>query len=341
MTFRVTPSSAGSVRQLREHRRRLVHAQVASSRTYTITQVGAPSGWFASSTLAAGSPGQVTPHVYDKLRVKVGTGNVTIPAAAPNSDRSPTARGGTWALSSNDPALPAGCGLRIALLIDLSSSITPAILPTYKAAARAFVESLKGTPSSVAIYTFGTTAPAPGANNANLAPVSVVTQAGVTTLVNKINRLTVPSGSATNWDAGFWQIVRDNPARHYQSAIILTDGDPTRYGPTGNLGGTGNLTRFAEVENGIFSANALKNQGTSVLSVGIGTSSHGLRYTENIRAISGPVENKDYYNTDFERLSAVLAQLALRNCAGLDLTKTAAPATYSPCRRSGSPTSTG
>ena len=328
VTFRVTPSSAGQSDSCVSTAAGLCTLKVASSRTYTITQVGTPSGWFASSSLAAGSPGQVTPHVYDMLSVKVGTGNVTVPAAAPNSDRSATARGGTWALSRSDPALPEGCGLRIALLIDLSSSITPAILPSYKAAARAFVEALKGTPSSVAIYTFGTTAPAPGANDTNLAPVSVASQAGVTTLVNKINRLTVPSGSATNWDAGLWQIVRDNPARHYQSAIILTDGDPTRYGPPGNLGGTGSLTRFAEVENGIFSANALKNEGTSVLSVGIGASSHGLRYTENIRAISGPVENKDYYNTDFERLSAVLAQLALRNCAGLDLTKTAAPATY-------------
>jgi hypothetical protein len=328
VTFQVTPSSAGQSDRCVSTAAGLCTLHVASSRTYTITQVGTPNGWFASSSLAAGSLGQVTPRVYDRLSVEVRTGNVTIPVAAPNSDHSPTARGGTWALSRGDPALPEGCGLRIALLIDLSSSITPAILPTYKAAARAFVEALKGTPSSVAIYTFGSTAPAPGANNANLAPVSVVSQAGVATLVNKINGLTVPSGSATNWDAGFWQIVRGNPTYHYQSAVILTDGDPTQYGPQGNLGGTGSLTRFAEVENGIFSANALKKEGTSVLGVGIGTSGHALRYTENIRAISGPVENRAYYNTDFERLSAVLAQLALRNCAGLDLTKTASPATY-------------
>ena len=150
------------------------------------------------------------------------------------------------------------------------------------------MESLKGTPSSIAIYTFGTTAPAPGANNATLAPVSVANQAGVNTLVSKINRLTVPTSSGTNWDAGFWQIVRDIPIHHYQSAIIVTDGDPTYYGPSGN-GGRGNLTRFTETENGIFSANALKNEGTSVLSVGIGTSSQGLAYTDNIRAVSGPV----------------------------------------------------
>ncbi len=327
-TFRVTPASAGLPDTCVSTAAGLCTLNVSANRTYTIAQVGAPRGWFASSSLDAGTIGKVTSRAYNTLSVAVGTGNVTIPVAASNSDTSATARSGTWALSRDDPALPEGCGLRIALLIDLSGSITQAILPTYKAAARAFVESLKGTPSSIAIYTFGTTAPAPGANNATLAPVSVANQAGVNTLVSKINRLTVPTSSGTNWDAGFWQIVRDMPTYHYQSAIIVTDGDPTYYGPSGSLGGKGNLTRFAETENGIFSANALKNEGAAVLSVGIGTSSHGLRYIDNIRAVSGPVEHSDYFNTDFDTLSAVLARLALRNCAGLDLAKSAAPATY-------------
>ena len=327
-TFRVAPASAGLPDTCVSTAAGLCTLSVNGGRTYTITQVGAPSGWFASSSLTAGTAGQVTSRGYDTLSVAVGTGNVTIPVPAPNSDTSPTARSGTWALSRDDPPLPDGCGLRIALLIDLSSSISQAILPTYKAAARAFVESLEGTPSSIAIYTFGTTGPAPGANNVTLPPVSVADQAGVATLVRKIDGLTVPAGSGTNWDAGFWQIVRDMPAYHYQSAIIITDGDPTYYGPPGSLGGRGNLTRFAETENGIFSANALKNEGTSVLGVGIGTSKQGLRYTDNIRAVSGPVENTDYFNTDFETLSAVLANLALRNCAGLGLAKKAAPAIY-------------
>jgi hypothetical protein len=328
VTFQVTPSSAGLPDACVSNAAGSCTLTVKADRTYKITQVGTPSGWFASTSLAAGTGGQVTARAYDTLSVPVGTGNVIIPVAAPNSDTSATARSGTWALSREDPALPEGCGLRIALLIDLSSSITQAVLPTYKAAARAFVEALQGTPSSIAIYTFGTTAPAPGANNANLAPVSVADPAGVTTLVRKINGLSVPASSGTNWDAGFWRIARDIPVYHYQSAIIITDGDPTYYGPSGSLGGRGNLTRFAETENGIFSANALKNEGTSVLSVGIGTSTQGLPSTENIRAVSGPVEYSDYFNTDFDTLSAVLAKLALRNCAGLGLAKSAAPAAY-------------
>jgi hypothetical protein len=325
-TFRVTPASAGSADTCVSTAAGTCTLNVTANRTYTVTQVAAPAGWFDNPALATGSGVALVSRAYNSLRVAVRTANVTIPAAAANSDPSPTARSGTWALSTNDPPLPAACGLRIALLIDLSGSIRPN-LRTYQAAARAFVESLAGTPSSIAIYTFGTAAPAPGVNNATLAPVSVATRAGVDRLVSKINGLTVPASSGTNWDAGLWQIVRDNPVRHFQSTFIITDGDPTYYGPTGN-GGRGNTTRFAEVENGIFSANAVKEQGTSVISVGIGTATEGLASTDNIRAVSGPAANTDYFNTDFRLLSHVLAQLALRNCAGLDVTKTAAPTTY-------------
>ena len=86
----------------------------------------------------------------------------------------------------------------------------------------------------------------------------MATPAGVARLVSKINGLTVPASSGTNWDAGLWQIARDNSRYHFQSTFIITDGDPTFYGPTGN-GGRGNTTRFTEVENG-FSANG-RNTG--------------------------------------------------------------------------------
>jgi hypothetical protein len=326
VTFRVRPASTGLADTCASTAAGTCTLNVAANRTYTVTQVAAPAGWFDSPALATGSGTALVSRPYNSLSVAVRNANVTIPVAAPNSDASPTARSGTWALSTNDPPLPDVCGLRIALLIDLSGSVRPN-LRTYKAAARAFVESLAGTPSSIAIYTFGTVAPVPGAADATLAPVSVATKAGVDRLVDKINGLTVPASSGTNWDAGLWQIVRDNPVRHFQSTFIISDGDPTFYGPTGN-GGRGNATRFTEVENGVFSANAVKEQGTSVIGVGIGTAHEGLASTDNIRAISGPSANTDYFNTDFQRLSYLLAQLALRNCAGLEITKTAAPATY-------------
>jgi hypothetical protein len=326
VTFRVAPASAGFADTCVSTAAGRCTLNVTANRTYTVTQVAAPPGWFANRALATGSGAAVVSRPYHSLGVRVGTGNVTIPDAAPNRDPSPTARSGTWAVSTDDPPLPAVCGLRIALLIDLSGSVSPN-LATYKAAARAFVESLAGTPSSIAIYTYGTTAPARGATNGTLAPVSVDGKAGVATLVSKINGLKVPPSSGTNWDAGLWQIVRDNPRYHFQSTVIITDGDPTFYGPAGD-GGRGNTTRFEEVENGVFSANALKAQGTKVISVGIGTAHEGLASADNLRAVSGPSADSDYFNTDFQRLSRLLAQLALQNCAGLDVTKTAAPSTY-------------
>jgi hypothetical protein len=162
------------------------------------------------------------------------------------------------------------------------------------------VEALRGTPSSIAIYTFGTSAPANNTNDANLVPpVSVATPAGVAELVNKINGLTVPSNSGTNWDAGLWQVARHDPVHHYQSTIILTDGDPTYYGPVNDLGGRGNLTRFAEVENGVFSANALKDQGTSVLGVGIEAQATACR----IPTTSGPSPDRSRTGTTSTRTS--------------------------------------
>jgi hypothetical protein len=59
---------------------------------------------------------------------------------------------------------------------------------------------------------------------------------------------------------------------NYQAVIVLTEGNPTRYGPLANPGGVTFpvTTRFAEVENGIFSANSPKDEGTPVLAMGIG-----------------------------------------------------------------------
>ena len=144
MTFRVTPASTGFADTCVSTAAGACTLQVSANRTYTVTQAGTPAGWFDNPSLATGSGRAVVSRVYNSLRVAVGNANLTIPAPAPNSDTSPTARSGTWALSKDNHQLPAVCGLRIALLIDLSGSVSPN-LATYKAAARAFVESLAGT----------------------------------------------------------------------------------------------------------------------------------------------------------------------------------------------------
>ena len=110
---------------------------------------------------------------------------------------------------------------------------------------------------------------------------------------------------------------------HYDAVIVLSDGDPTVYGPTG-IGQTATaITRFIDVENGIFSANALKAKGTKVISVGINATS---ATTLNLRAISGTVQRRDYFTTDWVQLETALRAVALANCGGsVNVTKLVLP----------------
>ncbi len=133
---------------------------------------------------------------------------------------------GFWQNSYKNPAALAKCGLNIAVLADLSSSVNASALADLKEAATAFVTALTGTPSTISLYTFGTTAPAPGANNSNLTGQSALNSAQMTALKNKIAGLTVPGSSYTNWDAGLWQLQ----GGAFDQVIVITDGNPTAYG---------------------------------------------------------------------------------------------------------------
>src|SRR5699024_3939294 len=86
----------------------------------------------------------------------------------------------------------------------------------------------------------------------------------------------------TNWDRGIHQVAADK--QDFDLAIVITDGLATFSGsPTS---GPGNYTRLVETEQAIFSANALKGEGTRVLAVGVGDGMSGAPH--NLRAVSGP-----------------------------------------------------
>ena len=161
-----------------------------------------------------------------------------------------------------NPVAPTKCGLDVALILDVSGSVSGS-LPALKLAATAFTNSLVGTPSQLALFTFAATAPAPGANNQNRPLTPVSTQAGADTVNAWINGVT--AGGTTNWDRGLFQVQQSTA--QFDIAVIITDGNPTVYG---NTEGPGNYTRFREVENGIFSANAVKAEGTRMLAFGVG-----------------------------------------------------------------------
>jgi uncharacterized repeat protein (TIGR01451 family) len=296
---------------------------VTNGQTYTVTESAAPAGWFLSPYLGVGTSTTLAAQDYAKVSVNVPASAtaISVPPPGSSSNSNNTYRSGVWAASRDNPAAPAACGLNVALLFDLSGSIAPN-LAQFKAAGVNFVRALQGTPSSVALYTFSSTAPANTTNNANVPLTSVSTAALAAPLISRINGFTATGG--TNWDRGIWQIAADTP--HYDITLVLTDGDPTYFGtgPTGS----GSNTRFAEIENGIFAANALKLKGTRVIVIGIGSFTRALGSVNNLKAISGPNLNSDFFLTSFGDLGSVLQDLALHNCAGITIKKTAAPATY-------------
>lgn len=274
---------------------------------FWVRQAGAaPGGYFANPTLAIG--GDTTSQTYQfrtGVQLRGGTTYTSTTDFMVSSGRGFTASGGIWQSSLTNPGLPPQCGLRVALVVDLSGSVGRYITEM-RGAASTFVDSLTGTPSSVALFTFADDAPAVTGANLGLTPVS--TPAGAQTVKNRI--ATYTAGFDTNWDRGLYQVAASSTA--FDVAVVLTDGNPTVYAAHE---GPGDLTRFREVENGVFSANAVKAEGTRVIAVGVGDGLGGA--PDNLRAISGSSAGSDYYQTDdYAEAGEALRDLALGACTG-------------------------
>ncbi len=270
---------------------------------YWIRETTAPAGFSIAQTLDTGTSSVTNPTIYNPLFTGNVANNTTRTFPEAGTGGSLTSRGNFWADIRDNPGLPGECGLNIALLIDTSGSIGGDI-GNVKTAAKGFVDVLTGTPSQIALYSFSTNA------SARLASTPVSDTNGANAVKTAINNLPNPNGS-TNWDQGLFQIAA--APMHYDAVIMLTDGNPTVYGPPPETG-PGSNTRFREVENGIFSANALKAKGTKIVAVGVGNGVTGAK--ENLQAISGTVEGTDYVQTGYPRLAKVFRDLALSTCKG-------------------------
>jgi uncharacterized repeat protein (TIGR01451 family) len=299
--------------------------------------------YFLNPTLGVGpvtgGPGGssgVIPVNYNSFTVTVN-GDTTFPVG--NTSTTPastvgdvTARSGRWAVSRYNPPPPALCSRRVALLFDLSASITAPLLAMYKTAATNFLNALRGTATTVEIFTFGTTASVTGNLSTSFAPGITDNPADVARLLGYVNGLTLPSGQYTNWDAGIWQIATVG-GPPFNEALVLTDGDPTAMSSTGapDSGASSVRTRLRSVEAGIFAANALKAKGTRVIAVGLEPSAAGIDNAgsiANLHAISGADRGSDYYLIPFASLEGVLESLALKDCATLSIVKTGSPKVY-------------
>ncbi|MBO3088857.1 DUF7927 domain-containing protein [Cellulomonas dongxiuzhuiae] len=293
-------------------------------RRFWVVQTGVPEGFTQNSVLRTGSGSgtgsELTPYQFrtgEYLRAgNTYTSQSDFMVGTGGTNRS--ASGGTWQQSRVNPAPLQQCGLNVALVLDLSGSVTASQLVDLKAAADTFVDSLVGTPSQMALFSFSSATPAQGASQNYPGLTQVSTQAGADVFKSRYASWT--SGGGTNWDRGL--AAAAEAAGTYDLTVVITDGDPTYYSQPAQ--GPGNYTRLREMENGIFSANELKAEGSRVLAVGVGAGVADAATARNLAAISGPTaydgtnsSAADYYQVaDYTIVGQALRQLALGECAG-------------------------
>lgn len=140
----------------------------------------------------------------------------TVPSEAP--------KGQLISSTYPNPPMPKKCGLKIAIVADLSTSLSYADYNGFdasKSAAKQLAKSLQGTPTEVGIYSFADRA----ANNSG-GPQPVDGPNGelnpqITTAIDSWRSGSV--GAATNWEAGL-RAVKDG---NYDVVYFITDGMPT------------------------------------------------------------------------------------------------------------------
>jgi von Willebrand factor type A domain/Domain of unknown function DUF11 len=198
--------------------------------------------------------------------------------------------------AANNP-LAAECGLNIVLVVDRSGS-TSNFNGDYKAAAKAFINGLVGTPSNIGLVTFSDTATVQSGYKS--------VSANDDGLDADVDGLPDPGGF-TNWQdalekttAGFTGPVPD-------LVIFITDGNPTVHNGSGdNLG------------NAITAANTLKSNGhTHITGIAVG----GGVNTANIADITGAGAgvggaDPDVHQSDTDSIAADLNALAVDLCGG-------------------------
>jgi uncharacterized repeat protein (TIGR01451 family) len=295
-----------------------VTGAVEDGKTYTLSESNGSSGY--------------TPGTWSCMRnsdghsVSVTGGSVTIPSGSSAPDGDITC---TITNYLTNPPLPPQCGLNIALVLDLSLSISSSDFTTEKNAAKGLVNALQGTPSKVGLFTFATTAPA--RNNSNLDLVSVATSAGVNQLLDGIDDIDKPSSSSdgyTNWEAALTSV---ESSKKYDAILFVTDGNPTAWGSGGSSQrGTDSGSLATALTHGISASTVVKGYGTRIVAVGVnsggtggGAGVSGLN-PDNLKAISGPTEYTgsnaaaaDWFTVDdWSQLGSALNGIATATCQG-------------------------
>lgn len=216
-----------------------------------------------------------------------------------------------------NPGLPTTCGvgIKVLLLLDTSGS-TSGYNDQYNTAAKTFINTLGGTPTSLKISSFATTS-SPGNTVYDLSTGGG--QASAAAAVDAIYPNNTSGSGSTNWDAA----LQDAATADVDVIVFVTDGNPTVN--QGDLG-TGSSTSIDDITFGVASANLAKNPSKdggkkqTMVAVGVGRD----LAVENLKAVSGPTEGSDWTTAeDPSELAATLKKIAESICpADLAIEKT-------------------
>lgn len=213
----------------------------------------------------------------------------------------------------DNPDLPPTCnpGPKIALVMDLSASISSDEMNTYKNALTGqggLVDKLAGTNSSLSAYTFSWGSPSE--DNQSIGNYSDLVNADTNPdLAKKIINERMNRGGRTNWNQGLAAAYEggkkiNDPARperkRYDLVLFITDGNPNTTGSQ-EYRPADNDVSLKALEGGVYAANELKAEGTRVVAVAVGR--EGQNTPENLRLISGQTKDVDYFNHDWDKLA--------------------------------------
>ena len=309
-----------------------VATQTVPAGTYYVREASAGAGFtnFGAVKALRYSPSSSNPSADQPYAARVTITNNTTTDVSPNTNANANAtlwdtNSGASAASSpfinvrDNAVFPNTCGLNILLVLDRSGSIGGSET-SYANAAKAFVNSLNGTPSQIGIMSFSagpynndnspnilrSTPAASTATRMDPAPPQLDPRAaeslrppGNAALLNTtIDNVYTGVGGGTNWDlalqkasqaAGFSTDIITGQTTKPDVVAFITDGNPTARSTSGTDGG--NDVELIDLTAGMSSANSVKNvlaRGSTkvklyALGVGSGVTA------ENLKVASGPL----------------------------------------------------
>lgn len=184
-----------------------------------------------------------------------------------------------------NPPLPAKCGLKIAIVADVSTSLQYAdgvnAFEQTRNSAKALVNTLAGTSTRVGIYSFARTAQSQTPRGA----ISIQDQQGADEVNRAIDSWVESSGGATNWEAALTAVQ----GQAYDAVYFITDGMPTwdnsgwqpLIKPEKGQMNTGAFVQATSLKRAVDAANTLKADGTRIVplmvDLKLGTAEHDVK----------------------------------------------------------------